>query len=114
MAYEIDITRTRGDTNDLILTLYNPTTGAVQSIAGWTTFRMGIDTLPNPPDTSTNVATLTGALLTDGTDGKIAYTVPDTIPAGDYYHDAQALNSSGKKFTFAKGRIEFEQDITKS
>ncbi len=114
MAYNLDITRTRGDTKRLILVLYNPTSGAIQSIAGWNTFRIGVDTLQSPPDGTTNVVTLTGALLTDGTDGKITHAVPDTIAAGSYYYDAQAIDSNGEKYTYAKGRFIVEQDRTKA
>lgn len=113
MAYEIDITRTRGDTKRLILTLSNPTTGAVQSIAGWSTFRMGIDTLSAPPDATTNVATLNGSLLTDGTDGKVSFTVPNTIPIGNYFYDAQAVDANSEVYTFARGQFIVEQDRTK-
>jgi hypothetical protein len=113
MAYSLDITRTRGDTKRIIMRLYNPLTGAIQSIAGWTSFELGIDTLSNPPDASTNVETLTGQLLTDGDDGAIYFTVPDTIPVGNYYYDAQAIDASTESYTFVKGRFIIEQDRTK-
>lgn len=113
MAYNLDIVRTRGDTKRLIMTLYNPNTGAAQSIAGWSTFRMGIDTLSAPPDATTNVATLNGSLLTDGTDGKAFFTVPNTIPIGNYFYDAQAVDANSEVYTFARGQFIVEQDRTK-
>jgi len=113
MAYSLDIVRTRGDTKRIIMRLYSPTTGAIQTIAGWSTFRLGIDTRSSPPDASTNVATLTGNLLTDGTDGAIYFVNPGSIPAGNYYYDAQAVDSASEIYTFAKGRFIIEQDRTK-
>lgn len=113
MAYNLDILRVRGDTKRLIMTLYNPNTGAVQSISGWTTFKLGIDTLSAPPDATTNVATLNGSLLTDGTDGKVSFTVPNTIPIGNYFFDAQAVDANSEVYTFARGQFIVEQDRTK-
>ena len=113
MASNLNITRTRGDTRRLIMQIMKPNSVEPQPIAGWSSFSLGIDTRQFPDNTSTNIATITGTLLSDGSDGQLYFIFPSTIPAGSYYYDAQATDSNGEIYTFVKGSIIIEQDITK-
>lgn len=107
MAYNIDITHTRGDTKRIILFLTNPETGNILDISSWDTFRIAIDTRKSAPvGSNANIATLTGSLLTDGTDGAIAFVGAGAIATeGSYYHNAQAVDENNELYTFAKGRF---------
>lgn len=113
MAHEVDIDIKRSNTKPIILTLYKPETYEIQSIAGWTTFQLGVSTVQFPPSiVPPDVATLIGSLLTDGTDGKITFTNPGTIAAGNYFYDAKAIDANSKSYTFAEGRFTVEANIT--
>lgn len=106
-----DIVRKRGDTKRMIFHISFE--GADVPIGGWTDFKLGIDTKQSPEDNSTNVVTLLGALVTDGDDGRVYFPVPDTIPAGEYFYDAQAKDENGEVGTFVEGSIKIRQDCAK-
>ena len=56
---------------------------------------------------------MTGALSTDGKDGRASFTPLGTLAVGKHYYDAQALDSNGEKITFAEGEYKVTQDRAK-
>lgn len=107
MAYNIDINHTRGDTKRIILFLIDPDTGAPLDISSWDTFKMAVDTRKAAPSGSNaNVATLSGSLLTDGTDGAVSFVGAGAIATeGSYYYNAQAVDENNEVYTFSKGKF---------
>jgi hypothetical protein len=108
----INIERKRGDTKRLTFTVKDAA-GAVVDISAWTSFLLTIDPAKNPTDNSNNLGQLTGSFTTDGTDGKVYFVPTGTIADGNYFYDAQALDSAGEKCTFVEGKYKLTQDITK-
>ncbi len=113
MTYVIDIERPRGDTKRITFTLIDPDTSAAADISGWTDFKLTVDASSEPTDNTANIGQLTGSLLTDGTDGKVYFVPTGTWDIGEYFYDAQALDSNSEKTTFVKGAYNILQDITK-
>ncbi len=111
MTYVIDIERSRGDTKRIPFTFVN--SGEAIDISGWTDFKLTVDTSSEPTDDTANIGQLTGSLLTDGTDGKVYFVPTGTWDIGEYFYDAQALDSNSEKTTFVKGAYNIIQDITK-
>ena len=109
--YELNITRKRGDTKRVTFVIKS--NGKAVPIGGWTNFKLGIDSRAAPDDASTNIATLTGALSTDGTDGRVHFVVPGNITVGDYYYDAQATDENGEIGTFVEGSWRVREDRAK-
>jgi hypothetical protein len=112
MTATIDIARKRGDTRRLIFAIQD--SGVAVDISAWTSFVLTVDPSKAPADTSANLEQMTGALTTDGTDGRVHFIPSGTIAPGAYYYDAQALDANGEKYTFAQGKYKVTQDITKS
>jgi hypothetical protein len=111
MTAKADIIRKRGDTYDIVV-IVKSNKKAVD-ISGWTDFKLTIDPSSGPDDDTGNVEQLTGALVTTGTDGKVAFVPTGTIPAGDYFYDVQGLNPQGRKITVIEGKYKLTQDIGK-
>lgn len=109
--FELNITRKRGDTKRV--TFQIKSAGKPIDISGWTNLRLGIDTLSAPPDSSTSVAVLTGAITSGGTDGRAHFIVPGNIAVGDYYYDAQATDENGEIGTFVEGSWRVKEDRAK-
>lgn len=109
--FELNITRKRGDTKRV--TFQIKSAGKPVDISGWTNFKLGIDDRSAPNDNSTNKANLTGALSTDGTDGRVYFPVPGNTDAGDYYYDAQATDENGEIGTFVEGSWRVKEDRAK-
>lgn len=108
---EFNLVRKRGDTRRV--TFYIKSAGEPVDISGWTNFKLGIDSRDAPDDSSTSLEVLEGELLTDGLDGKVFFAVPADTPAGDYFYDAQAVDSNGEVWTFVEGRWRVKEDRTK-
>lgn len=108
---EININRKRGDTKRVVFVIKN--NGLPVDISGWTNFRLAIVSTSAPVDTSANVAVLTGVVTAGGTDGRVHFLVPDTIPVGSYYYDAEAADENGEIGTFVEGAWRVKEDRTK-
>lgn len=113
MATLIDITRTRGDTQRIVLVISDKATGQPVNIAAWTSFKMSVDPSKTPEDDSAMLEQMNGTILSGGLDGRVYFVPAGTIPAGKYFYDAQAVDSNGEKYTFAAGKYNVIQDITK-
>lgn len=112
MATTIDITRTRGDTQRIVF-IISDSSGQPVNIGAWTAFKMSVDPQKAPEDDSAMLEQMTGAISSGGADGRVHFVPVGTIPAGKYFYDAQALDSNGEKYTFAAGKYNVNQDITK-
>jgi hypothetical protein len=108
---EKNIARKRGDTMRVTFTVKHK--GKPVDISGWTNFKLGIDTRSAPTDNSTNIANLTGSIAVGGLDGRVYFIVPSSIPAGDYYYDAQATDENGEIGTFVEGSWRVKEDRAK-
>lgn len=109
--FELNITRKRGDTKRITFALKS--NGKAVNVGGWTNFKLGIDSRAAPNDSSTNIATITGLLTADGSDGRVYFPVPSTIEAGDYFYDAQGTDENGEIGTFVEGSLRVKEDRAK-
>jgi len=120
-TFVIDIERKRGDTKRITFTVkalvLDPVTNknvlTVVDISGWSDFLMTIDPSKAPTDALGNLGQVTGALLTDGLDGKMFFIPTGTIAVGKHFYDVQALDDNGEKSTVVEGKYTLIQDITK-
>ena len=107
------ITRYRGDTAPDRFTVTD-TDGTALNVTGYS-FIMTIDERLNPPDETTQIAQITGDLVTPSS-GIIEFAPTsgdaDQEP-GTYYYDIQMTDGDGKLTTLAKDEYIFTQDITK-
>lgn len=108
---ELNILSKRGDTRRLSFVVKRG--GRIVNISGWTDFKLGIDSRSEPDDSSTSVAVLTGGLVTDGTDGRCYFLVPETLPVGEFYYDAQAIDENDEIGTFVEGVWKVKEDRAK-
>jgi len=112
MATTIDLSRTRGDTQRIILRITD-SAGQPVDISQWSQFMLTADPSRAPDDATANVEEITGTITSGGTDGRVHFIPTGTTQAGRYFYDAQALDANGEKYTFAAGRYTIVQDITK-
>ncbi len=108
-----DITRVRGDTAADVY-LVKDETGAALDISGFS-FILTVNTLKNPPDTTTELYSLTGVIIS-AVDGRVEF-VP-TLANSDqkptnYFFDVQMTDSSGRIKTIDSGKYLYKQDKTK-
>ena len=113
MATTIDLDRTRGDTQRIVLRITDAA-GAAVDISSWTQFKLTVDPSRAPVDNTTKVEEMLGTITSGGLDGRVHFIPLGTIAAGRYFYDAQALDSNVEKYTFAAGRYTVTQDITKA
>lgn len=108
---ELNVTRKRGDTDpDVFIVSKNrvPT-----NLAGCS-FKLSVNTLKEPVDTSTEVYQLIG-IITDPASGKVSFrpTAEQANQVGYFYYDIQMVDSYGDTQTVVEGTYKYEQDITK-
>jgi hypothetical protein len=113
MIAVIDIEKKRGDTRRMTFKVIDVETKQVVPIGGWTNFLMTLTSVKTPTDDTSKVAQFTGALSTDGSDGRVYFSPAGTEGVGKYYYDCQALDSNGEKITFVEGQYKVAQDRTK-
>lgn len=107
------ITRYRGDTDPISMTITNNSTGSPANLTG-STVKLTTNTKANPTDSSTVLFQLTG-ISSDPLTGVVEFMLSDTDAdkVGTFYYDVELTKNDGKKSTIVKGVIEFTQDITK-
>ncbi len=79
------------------------------------TYKLTVNSEKDPTDTSNEQFSLTGAFVTDGTDGRIQFAptaVQSDLPKQKFYYDLERNSPAGIK-TVAKGVFAIEMDITK-
>ena len=109
----LKIERFRGDT---VPDVFNPVDdeGNFLDPTGFT-FRLSIDSLEEPVDTSTQVLQMIGVLV--GSPITIQFTptiIEADITPADYFYDFQVVDGSGRIKTSIKDDYTIKQDITKA
>ena len=112
MTAVVDITRKRGDTRRHTFTIKDKD-GNIVDISSWSAFVLAVNSDSEPSDVTNEIGKITGALTTDGSDGKVHFIPPGTWAVESYFYDAQALDANGEKVTFVEGKYKIEQDIAK-
>ena len=112
MTTTVNIERKRGDTKAIVFVITDENDAAVD-ISSWSSFLLTINSEKKPVNTDNQVQQIIGALVTTGTDGKVGFSPDGTSAVGSYFYDAQAIDGSGGKCTFAEGKYKITQDITK-
>ena len=107
-----DIERKRGDTRRMTFVIRDAS-GPVD-ISAWTQFKLTIDPNKAPPDATTKIEERVGLISSGGLDGRVHFIPSGTIDPGNYFYDAQALDSNAEKVTFSEGKYKITQDITKA
>jgi hypothetical protein len=110
------ITRFRGDTIPETFFVTNAN-GSVYDITNHA-FKFTLNTLRNPPDTSTQVLQLMESTMipAEATQGQVNFapTVAQAnLPIGRYYYDVQMMYPTSDIQTIFTGTITIRQDITK-
>lgn len=112
MATEINISAKRGDTRRHVFVMRD-VDGLIVDISGWATFLMTLVNTKAPVDGTNQVEQIAGALVTDGTDGRVFFSPAGTTAIGKYFYDCQAQDDNAEKNTFAEGEYIVTQDRTK-
>lgn len=113
MATDLPITKTRGDTRRHIF-IVKDSDGVVVDISTWASFELAVTSIEDPPDATTLLEAMTGALTAGGTDGRVHFVPSGTLAVADAYYDAQAIDANSEKVTFARGTYNITQDRGKS
>lgn len=108
-----DIKRFRGDTYNIKAYVKKADGVTPQPITGWT-FKFTCSDHENPIAGYTPKYQIDGT-ITDGDNGELEFEFTSTEAdfVGTYYWDVQVTDGGGKKATLDKGRLVYEQDITK-
>jgi hypothetical protein len=104
-----NIKRTRGDTKDMLL--YLKKDGIPFPMVSFAAIlSVSIDSAPTEA-----VYVFQSVAIVDGVLGTLTFpfTVDDVDYLGDFYYDVQVTDDLGKISTVLKGKLTFEQDITK-
>lgn len=110
-----DLCWARGDDDPRVFTIKD-SAGVVVDLTGQT-FSMAVNTDKDPPDTATEIFSVAGVFVTDGSDGKVSFTPPpnslDAVTApGTAFYDVNRLTPSIK--TLVKGKVLFLMDVDKT
>jgi hypothetical protein len=108
-----EITFYRGDSYPKVMAITDSITKLAVDITGYT-FTMTIDTLKNPPDDTTKVFVVDGA-ITDAAGGLVSFTptsVDNDQDPKSYYYDVQMVSGAVVR-TIVKDKYIITQDITK-
>jgi hypothetical protein len=107
---EIDICVTRGDTEPFGFNMLEPD-GVTPSDLTGNTYKFTVSSEKSPKDTVNqifeNVPTFLGNVVT------VALSDVEADNVGNYYYNLQKTSDVPKPFTEIKGKITFEQDVTK-
>jgi hypothetical protein len=109
-----DFTRTRGDTYGDVYALTDTATGEPLDLTGCS-FLLTLDRRRSPPDTSTQLYSLSGNVL-DAAAGKVEFapTASQANQLGSFYFDMQMIDVLGRCRTLDSGKYRYTQDITKA
>jgi len=108
----MSITRFRGDTKPIVITL-STSTGPLD-LTGCTGFTLTADTNKEPTSAATNIFSLVGTIL-DPLAGTVEF-LPSALQAdhvGTYWFDVQYLDARSLINTAGKDKLVFVQDIGK-
>ncbi len=108
----VTLTRKRGDTKSIGMTLKD-SDGAVIDVTGYT-FSLSVNSDEEPLNTANELFTSVGTIV-DGPNGKISFpvSVSDADNVGEFFYDAQLIDTATEKLTFLRGSFLMTQDIGK-
>lgn len=108
------IERKRGDTWADEFIIKNKRTKAPINITGYS-FVLVVDPNKAPPDDTTNLYSVTGAIL-DAAAGRVEFPPePDDVDrVGNFYYEVQMTDGAGRKRTIVADKYVFKQDIAKA
>lgn len=108
----VALTRKRGDTKSIGMTLKD-SDGAVINVTGYT-FSLSVNSDEEPLNTDNELFTSVGVLV-DAVNGKISFPVgsSEADNVGEFYYDAQLIDTATEKLTFLRGAFLMTQDIGK-
>lgn len=108
----VGLTRKRGDTKSIGMTLKD-SDGAVIDVTGYT-FSLSVNSDEEPTDVTNELFTSVGVIV-DAANGKIAFPVGATEAdnVGEFFYDAQLIDTATEKLTFLRGSFLMTQDIGK-
>lgn len=112
LALDIPICRYRGDTRTLV---YHFTDSAGNDVdISARTYRLTVNVLEDPGPSDTPEFTIVGAFVTDGTDGRIGFTLSpaEADRVGEFFYDVEET-AGGQPLTKIKSNWDFLQDISK-
>lgn len=95
-----DITRTYGDTRRIGMRIsdgFEPIT-----LAGWVSFKLVVAASPAALEADELMSV--DGIVVDSSEGRIAFTPLGTVPVGNYYYNARAVDGNGEVVTLKKGR----------
>ncbi len=111
-----DICWGRGDSDPRVFTVLQSDGVTVEDVSGWT-FTLTVNSEKDPADQVNEQFSLTGALVTDGTDGQVAFT-PTTgetdVAPGKYFYDIERKIGGTSVKTLIKAVCLIVQDVTKA
>lgn len=110
-----NITRVRGDTKKINLTIVDGPEGGQQTpvdLTLWSDFFLTVDPSRAPANALNNVEQMTGNVEV-ATDGTVSFTPAFDTAAGSYWFDIQATDEDGGIRTLVMGKYTLIQDITK-
>ncbi len=104
----------RGDSYPILFTIKDAASSTPIDLTGCSLL-LTVDTLAEPPDDTTQVFQLTGALDASPSTGKVYFTpdTTDTATVGSYYYDVQLTDADGNIRTVVKSTLTIAMDITK-
>jgi predicted Ser/Thr protein kinase len=77
---------------------------------------LAVNTLPTPPDATTELFKVTGSIDADPLTGRISFS-PTTAQTDEdpdtYFYDAQVKDAAGGLITFVEGKFKITQDRAK-
>jgi len=107
---EINICLTRGDTAPFGFTLLQEDGSTAYDPTG-STFVLTVNTESDPTDATNQVFQASGSLASNVVSFNLSTGEADQL--GVLFYDLQETDSGGDIFTWAKGEIEWRQDIAK-
>lgn len=95
------ITRTEGDTYDIIINVVDAQRAAISL----TTESFTINVASTEDSITADIFTASGTII-DAPNGKVTFPVAGTTPEGTYYYDIRMVDTGTKVRTIAKGSYE--------
>ncbi len=112
----IDITYKRGDSRAIVFKLTDADTKLPLNLTGYTAPVLAVNSLPLPPDVTTELFKVTGVVDAVPTTGLISFsptTVQSDATPNTYFYDAQVIDGDSGLLTFVEGKFKITQDKAK-
>jgi hypothetical protein len=102
------ITRTRGDTYPDVVSLRLKSTRAPYDVSSGFTFSLVLDTLPSPPDDTTQLFSVDG-VVDNATPNTVSFTMTtdQANRVGSFFYDIRMFDPAGLRRTIDSGEYRF-------